>query len=113
VAESLAACVQAGVDPELYRRVVVEGSGMAFTTYFGKRVERILAGDYSTQFSLELMHKDVNLAIGLARNTGIPTPILEATLRAYEEGLEGGWRGEDFSAVTHVIEKKIGRKVGE
>jgi hypothetical protein len=36
---------------------------------------------------------------------------MEATLQAYSEGLEGGWRKDDFSAVTHVIEKKIGRKI--
>lgn len=110
-AESLAQCVASGVDPEVYRQVVVEGSGMAGTTYFGKRVERVLAGDYSTQFSLGLMHKDVSLAMQLARNTGTPVPIMEATLEAYAEGLEGGWRDEDFSAVTHVIEKKTGRPI--
>ena len=111
VAESLALCVQSGVDPEVYRRVVVEGSGMAYTTYFGRRVERILNGDFSTQFSLELMQKDVNLALAIARRTNTPAPIMEATLQAYSEGLEGGWRKDDFSAVTHVIEKKIGRKI--
>ncbi len=111
VAESLALCVQAGVDPDVYRRVVSEGSGMAYTTYFGKRVERLLGGDYSPQFSLELMHKDVTLAMALARRSGTPVPIMEATLQAYGEGVEGGWRKEDFSAVTHVIEKKTGRRI--
>jgi 3-hydroxyisobutyrate dehydrogenase-like beta-hydroxyacid dehydrogenase len=108
-AESLALCVQAGVDPEVYRRVVVEGSGMAYTTYFGKRAERVLDGDYSTQFSVELMRKDVNLALEQAGGIGTPLPILEATRRAYGEAVEAGWGGEDFSAVTHVIERKIGR----
>jgi 3-hydroxyisobutyrate dehydrogenase-like beta-hydroxyacid dehydrogenase len=111
-AESLALCVQAGVDPEVYRQVVVEGSGMAYTTYFGRRVERVLNGDYSTQFSLELMHKDVNLALAIARRSHTPTPIFDATQQAYSEGLAGGWRKDDFSAVTHVIEGKIGRKIG-
>ena len=110
-AESLALCVQAGVDPDVYRRVVIEGSGMAYTTYFGKRVERLLGGDYSPQFSLELMHKDVSLALALARRSGTPVPIMEAALQAYAEGLEGGWRKDDFSAVTHVIEKKIGKAI--
>ena len=113
VSESLAACVQAGVDPEIYRQVVVEGGGMGYTTYFGRRVERVLAGDYSTQFSLGLMHKDVNLAMQIAGNAKATVPIMEATLRAYEEGAEGGWGTDDFSAVTHVIERKIGRPIGK
>jgi 3-hydroxyisobutyrate dehydrogenase-like beta-hydroxyacid dehydrogenase len=110
-AESLAVCVKSGVDPDVYRRVVIEGSGMAYTTYFGKRVERLLGGDYSTQFAVELMHKDVGLAMGMARRTQTSVPIMEATQRAYSEALEGGWGKEDFSAVTHVIEKKIGRPI--
>jgi len=111
VAESLALCVQSGVDPEIYRQVVIEGSGMAYTTYFVKRAERVLDGDYSAQFSLELMQKDVRLALGLAGDAGATLPILQATLQAYTDGLEGGWRGDDFSAVTHVLEKKIGRPI--
>jgi 3-hydroxyisobutyrate dehydrogenase-like beta-hydroxyacid dehydrogenase len=108
-AESLALCVQAGVDAEVYRRVVVEGSGMAYTTYFGKRAERVLDGDYSTQFSLALMHKDVTLALAMAQRSGTRLPLLEATRAAYAEAMAGGWGGEDFSAVTHVIEGRIGR----
>lgn len=111
VAESLALCMKTGVNPEVFRQVVVEGNGMGYTTYFGKRAERVLDGDYSTQFSLELMQKDVNLAMGIAHRTHTPAPIFEATLQAYTEGLEGGWRKDDFSAVTHVIESKIGRKI--
>jgi 3-hydroxyisobutyrate dehydrogenase-like beta-hydroxyacid dehydrogenase len=111
VAESLALCVQAGVDPGTYAKVVAGGGGMAFTTYFGRRAERVLAGDFSPQFSLALMEKDVRLALGLADRAGLPLPIMEATLQAFSEGLEGGWQAEDFSAVTHVIEKKIGRKL--
>ena len=31
--------------------------------------------------------------------------------RTYAEAVEHGWGKEDFSAVTHVIERRIGRKV--
>ena len=37
--------------------------------------------------------------------------MLEGTKRTYDEPVEGGWGREDFSAVTHVIEKRIGRKL--
>lgn len=113
VAESLALCVQAGVDPEVFHQVVADGGGMAFSTYFGKRVERILNGDFSPQFSLELMHKDVNLALSIAEESGITLPIMEETRKAYAEGLENGWGDEDFSAVTHVIEKKLGKSISK
>ncbi len=43
----------------------------------------------------------------------MPTPILEESKRTYDEAVEGGWGKEDFSAVTHVIEKRIGRKLSQ
>lgn len=111
VAESLMLCAETGVDPQTYLEVVANGGGMAYSTYFGKRVERILNGEYSPTFSLELMHKDVSLAMNLAGDEKALFPIMGETLRAYEEGVEGRLGKEDFSSVTKVIEKRSGRKI--
>jgi 3-hydroxyisobutyrate dehydrogenase-like beta-hydroxyacid dehydrogenase len=113
VAETLATCVQSGVDPHVFDEVVRNGGGMAFGTYFDRRVRRMLDGDFSPTFAAELMLKDAGLALDLARNAKVPTPILEETKRTYAEAVENGWGKEDFSAVTHVVEKRIGRKVSK
>jgi len=57
------------------------------------------------------MRKDAALALALAKASKVPTPILEETKRTYDEAVDSGWGKEDFSAVTHVIEKRIGRKL--
>ena len=31
--------------------------------------------------------------------------------RTYDEAVDSGWGREDFSAVTHVVEKRIGRRL--
>ncbi|HET7342568.1 MAG TPA: NAD(P)-dependent oxidoreductase, partial [Methylomirabilota bacterium] len=113
VAEAVAACVQSGVDPYVFYDVVKNGGGMAFGTYFDRRVKRMLDGDFSPTFMAELMLKDVRLALDLARAAKVPTPILEETTRTYEEAVANGWGKEDFSAVTHVVEKRIGRRVSQ
>ena len=41
----------------------------------------------------------------------VPTPMLEETKRTYDEALDSGWGKEDFSAVSHVIEKRINRRL--
>jgi 3-hydroxyisobutyrate dehydrogenase-like beta-hydroxyacid dehydrogenase len=82
---------------------------MAFGTYFDRRVRRMLDGDFSPTFAAELMLKDAGLALDLARAAGVPTPILEETRRTYAEAVARGWGMEDFSAVTHVVEQRIGR----
>jgi 3-hydroxyisobutyrate dehydrogenase len=111
VAETLATCVQSGVDPRVFDDVVRNGGGMAFGTYFDRRVRRMLDGDFSPTFAAELMLKDAGLALDLARSAKVPTPILEETKRTFAEAVAGGWGKEDFSAVTHVIEQRIGRRI--
>ncbi len=111
VAEALAVCVQSGVDPTTFYEVVRNGGGMAYGTYFDRRAKRIFDGEFSPTFMLELMRKDAMLALALARSVQVPAPILEEAKRTYDEAVDSGWGREDFSAVTHVIEKRIGRRL--
>ena len=66
VAESLALCDAVGVDPRTYYEVVKNGGGMAYSTYFDRRVLRVVEGNYDPTFTLELMLKDVTLATEMA-----------------------------------------------
>ena len=66
VAESLALCDGVGVDPRTYYEVVKNGGGMAYSTYFDRRVMRVVDGNYDPTFTLELMLKDVTLASEMA-----------------------------------------------
>jgi 3-hydroxyisobutyrate dehydrogenase-like beta-hydroxyacid dehydrogenase len=111
VAEALAVCVQSGVDPHVFYDVVMKGGGMAYGRYFERRVKRMLEGDWSPTFMVELMRKDAGLALDQARAAKVPTPMLEETKRTYDAAVEGGWGREDFSGVTHVVEQRIGRKI--
>ena len=111
VAEALAVCVQSGVDPTTFYEVIKNGGGMAYGTYFDRRAKRIFDGDFSPTFMLELMRKDATLALALARAVKVPAPILEETTRTYDEAVDAGWGKEDFSAVTHVVERRIGRSL--
>jgi 2-hydroxy-3-oxopropionate reductase len=109
VAESLAVCKKANVDLEHFYQVVKNGGGMAYSTYFDRRVPRIKNGQFEPTFTLDLMKKDVELANLLADEVGVFVPLWKETLSTYREASENGWGKEDFSAVTHVIEKRIGK----
>jgi 3-hydroxyisobutyrate dehydrogenase-like beta-hydroxyacid dehydrogenase len=111
VAEALAVCVQSGVDSGTFYDVVRQGGGMAYGTYFDRRAKRIFDGEFSPTFMLEHMRKDATLALALAHAVRVPVPMLEETKRTYDEALDSGWGKEDFSAVTHVIEKRINRRL--
>jgi 4-hydroxybutyrate dehydrogenase / sulfolactaldehyde 3-reductase len=107
VAESLALCHAVGVDPTTYYEVVKHGGGMAYSTYFDRRVLRVVAGNYEPTFTLDLMLKDVTLAAEMAGPLLDRMPILRATLAAYQEGQRRGSGPEDFSAVTKVIGVRV------
>ena len=111
VAETLALCKSAGVDAETLYQVVCQGNGMARTTYFEKRAQLVSQGQFDPTFTLGLMFKDTDLALKMIDKANIPTPIMKETRATYEEGLQAGWEDEDFSAVSHVIEKRIGKKL--
>jgi 3-hydroxyisobutyrate dehydrogenase-like beta-hydroxyacid dehydrogenase len=72
---------------------------------------RVVEGNYDPTFTLDLMQKDVTLAAQMAGALLEHMPILGDTLAAYTEAQGRGWGGLDFSAVTHVIEQRIGRKI--
>ena len=107
VAESLALCTKLGVDPRTYYEVVCKGGGMAYSTYFDRRVMRMVEGNYDATFTVELMHKDVALAVDMAGADAAHMPILKDTLSAYEEA-KVRWGGQDFSGVTHIVEQRFG-----
>lgn len=111
VAESLALCDAVGVEPRTYYEVVKNGGGMAYSTYFDRRVMRIVEGNYDPTFTLELMLKDVTLATEMAGELLAKLPILRETLTAYAKGKRRGSAGEDFSAVTHVLEDRLGHRL--
>jgi 3-hydroxyisobutyrate dehydrogenase-like beta-hydroxyacid dehydrogenase len=111
VAESLALCHAVGVDPRTYYAVVTQGGGMACSTYFERRALRVVEGNYAPTFTLELMLKDVALAGEMAGPLLAALPVLQETLRAYQEGVRRGSGPEDFSAVTRVLEDRLGHRL--
>ena len=111
VAESLSLCAKLGVDPKTYYEVVKNGGGMAYSTYFDRRALRVIEGVFDPTFTLDLMLKDVTLAAQMAGASLQHMPILRETLAAFNEGKSGGWANEDFSGVTHVVEKRFGRSI--
>ena len=57
------------------------------------------------------MLKDTSLALKLIDQDELPTPIMNETRSTYDEAARAGWGNEDFSAVSRVLEKRLGRKL--
>ena len=66
-----------------------------------KHGDRFVIEDrYDPGFKSALMQKDVALAIDLAAQLGIATPVAAAALRLYDAAIQGGNAEWDFSVVA-------------
>jgi 3-hydroxyisobutyrate dehydrogenase-like beta-hydroxyacid dehydrogenase len=68
----------------------------------------VLKKDYSPNFPLRLMHKDIHLMLDAAKAAGVRLPGLEKVEEVYAESVKAGWKDLDFAATVGVIEKMSG-----
>jgi 3-hydroxyisobutyrate dehydrogenase-like beta-hydroxyacid dehydrogenase len=87
---------------------VCKGGGQAYSRYFEARALRVIEGNYAPTFTVDLMHKDLTLAARMAGPGLEHMPILREALAAYGEARASGWGAEDFSGVTHVVDRRFG-----
>ena len=103
--EALALSERCGLDPVAAMHVIVNGApGSPLVKTVGAR---ILARDYSVNFFLRLMRKDVNYAAQEARRHGLELGTAAAALEAFDRAIASGWGEADFASVAESI---AGRK---
>jgi len=100
--EGLAIAVKAGVKPDQFLEIV--RSGGANSKQAELKGDKILDRDFSNQFSLKLMLKDLLLAAQVGRSFQLPTPTLHAVSSVFQMGLSKGLGDLDLSSVIQVYE---------
>ncbi|SDS18740.1 3-hydroxyisobutyrate dehydrogenase [Paenibacillaceae bacterium GAS479] len=111
LSEGLSIAVSGGLDPAKFLDVVRAGAGGSKAAEL--KSPKLLERDYSVQFSLALMLKDLRLASVLSDNLNVPTPMLEAAKSLFQAGSAAGYGEEDMIAVSKIYEQWIGRQLGE
>jgi 3-hydroxyisobutyrate dehydrogenase len=95
LAEIFTLGVKAGVEPLALFLAIRQGASGRMRT-FDRLVAQYLPGTYDPPaFALRLAHKDISLALELAREVGVPMRIAELTLGDFEEALARGWSERD------------------
>ncbi|MEM6883905.1 MAG: NAD(P)-dependent oxidoreductase [Verrucomicrobiota bacterium] len=62
---------------------------------------KLKSSDYSPQFSIKHMRKDLGLALDAAE--GISPQLTQRTKEIYDAGMDAGWGDEDFIALEKLI----------
>jgi 3-hydroxyisobutyrate dehydrogenase-like beta-hydroxyacid dehydrogenase len=106
--EGFATARRAGVAPEEFFRVLdlnVARSGLSEL----KR-PKLLARDWSPQFSVKHMRKDLRLALEMASGLGQDLPLTRDVERAYGRAVDLGLGDSDFAALLETLERGAGQE---
>ena len=105
-AESLALVTAAGVPGE--KLVEVMQSSMGRSGLLDVKAPLMLKGEFPASFPLRLMHKDIRLALELAREQGVTLPsgaAAYATFSKVKEAADAANEDPDFAAVARFWKK--------
>lgn len=108
--EGMAIAAKSGIDASAFLRIV-QGGGAA-SKQAELKGQKIIDGDYSVQFSLALMLKDLKLSSVLTDTLGVSTPMLESAKSLFQLGQAAGWGELDLAALAKVYESSIGKTIG-
>ncbi len=102
LAEAMELVSRAGLAPQ--KLVDVMQSSMARAPVLDLKAKAILERRYPASFPLRLMHKDLALAMDLARDLGLTLPAGQAALHTYGAVREAGSGDDDYAAVARFWE---------
>jgi 3-hydroxyisobutyrate dehydrogenase len=108
LAEVFTLGVKGGVEPLALFKALRQGASGRKRT-FDRLAEHFLPGKYDpAAFSLRLAHKDVSLAMELARESGVPMKIGSIALQELEEGMRRGWSERDCRVTMTLQTERAG-----
>lgn len=85
---------------------VVQSSGFA-SPYWEFKGRALQARDFSTHFSVDLMHKDLTLALAAGHEHGIPMPGTAAIREVYQLARQRGHGAKDISVTAAVMDPEL------
>jgi 4-hydroxybutyrate dehydrogenase/sulfolactaldehyde 3-reductase len=107
--EALALAEANGIDPELARSIMlgtVAGQGHLSTTYPAK----VLKGDLSPGFMIDLVVKDVGIAVDLAKSVGVNLSMGEAALATYAAASAEGHARDDWTVIYALARNRLNKR---
>jgi len=102
--ESLALCRASGIPDDVYFSALglnVSHSGLA-----DLKESKLRSYDYSPQFSLKHMTKDLRLALETAADLSLPLEQTGHLKNIYDRAMAAGWSEDDFIGLMRLMDKR-------
>src|SRR6266536_5777512 len=108
-AEALTLAAKLEVDTESLINLV--NASMVKSGVVEYKAPFVLGRDFSANFPLRLMHKDIRLALEAGKEARVKLPGLETVEEIYEMAIEDGHADLDYAATLLLLEKWAGVEV--
>ncbi|MEE8394651.1 MAG: NAD(P)-dependent oxidoreductase [bacterium] len=101
--------VRADVDADVLMGVLQTSSGNS--TVLTAIQRKVLAGNFETEFAIDLAHKDLRLALQLGEELGTPLMIAGLVVNMMRQSTARGEGGQDITALIRNLEETMGWQV--
>ena len=108
-AEALTLATKLGVAPATLLPVIQ--ASMVRSGVVDYKAPFVMKRDFSPNFPLRLMHKDIRLTLEAAKEVRVKLPALETVEEIYEMATEDGHQDLDYAATIALLEKWAGVEV--
>jgi len=107
--EGLVLATKGGVDPKLMLEILTNSA--AKSGLIDYKAPFIFRRDFSANFSLKWMHKDIGLMLQSGEELNVPLPLTSLTRQIFQAGISLGHGDEDFCSTIKVLEGIAGVEV--
>jgi 3-hydroxyisobutyrate dehydrogenase-like beta-hydroxyacid dehydrogenase len=107
--EGMVLATKAGVEPKLMLEILDNSAAKSGLIAF--KAPFVFRRDFSTNFSVKWMHKDIGLMLDSAAEQGVPVPLTSLTRQLFQAAIAQGVGDEDICSTIKVLEKLVGVEV--
>jgi 3-hydroxyisobutyrate dehydrogenase/2-hydroxy-3-oxopropionate reductase len=107
--EGMVLSVKAGVDPQLMLEILTNSAAKSGLIDF--KAPYVFRRDFSPQFSVKWMDKDIGLMLETGRELQVPLPLTGLTRQMFQAAIATGHGEEDICSTIKVLESISGVEV--
>lgn len=101
--EGMVLAAKAGVDPELMLDILDNSAAKSGIAAF--KAPFVFRRDFSTNFSVRWMHKDIGLMLETGAEMQVPLPLTALTQQVFRAAMAEGYADEDICSTIKVLER--------
>ena len=101
--EAMTLSGKAGIPPDAMLQILNNGTGRNFATSY-VFPETVLTGTFDFGATLEILMKDVDLAIEQGEELGVPMWVCQAVRLVLKHGVFQGRAQQDLSRIVEIVE---------